>query len=145
MKDYFAALISKEVTSVTKGNNFLKPNEIAIVEDQGLVTSQNHLRSNKGNTIDHLFHPVTPPQNQKVTTKVKTKGALHQQHVITLQNEELSYFYNERAAILEFEGGLDRPKSERIAQQDALSIFLKETYPAILGQFESIVKHSLLN
>ena len=142
MRDYFAALFSDEVTGVTKRNTFLKSNEIAAIEDHGLVTPQNHLRCNRCNMTHKMLHPVTPLQNEGVTSNTKEIGTLHPLHLVTPQNEELLYFYNERAGIIEFEGKINRNEAERLAFKEGLNLFFTKNYPEILEQFESLINTS---
>lgn len=89
-----------------------------------------------------MLHPVTPLQNEGVTSNTKEIGTLHPLHLVTPQNEELLYFYNERAGIIEFEGKINRNEAERLAFKEGLNLFFTKNYPEILEQFESLINTS---
>ncbi len=53
--------------------------------------------------------------------------------------ETISYLYNERAAILEFDGDMNREEAERAAYNEALVVFMRMAYPEIMYEFQSII------
>lgn len=46
---------------------------------------------------------------------------------------------------MEFDSVLSRNEAEKAAYKEVLSMFLKECYPKIVGQFESIIQQTLIN
>lgn len=78
MKDYFADLISRRVTSVTRSNTPLNPKEINAFDKQASVTPRPLLRGNEGNQSCKWIHHVTYSETEKVTGKAKEIIESHQ-------------------------------------------------------------------
>ncbi len=142
MKDYFAALIPTEVTGETGRNAFVKYKETGISNEYLDVTPNTFSQGNEGNKCSNSFHPVTHLEIDQVTLGGTITGTLHPLHLATLRNENLCYLYNERASIMESDGGASRNEAEGLAYQDALNTFLIKGHPEIVDQFESIIHQS---
>jgi hypothetical protein len=119
MKDYFAALFPEGVTGVTKCNIPLKPSEIAMNDEKKPVTLTEVSRGNRSNKSVNTLHLVTPSRVEGGILQPSKIAALPLLHLVTPHNdEELIYSFEERAAIMEFDGGLSRSEAERLAKTD---------------------------
>lgn len=70
----------------------------------------------------------------------------HQELPVSLSSPSLSEvyykeYYEERTAILQFDGSLSREEAERRAFQESLEIFMRHNHPMLLIEFKSILSN----
>lgn len=57
----------------------------------------------------------------------------------TLDGIRYAELYQERAAMHEYDGGIQRHEAEQQAYQSSLEAFIRTNYPMILAQFEALI------
>lgn len=124
----------------TDAQNFVSSNFSRETKNQCFLTAD----FDSPTDLEDVYHERRAKVD-RVTQKVNEIEASHQSHPVTPRNDNIRYFYLERAGIMEFEGGLDRKEAEEKAFYQALAFFVREVHPNILAEFEHLIYQQFLN
>ena len=79
------------------------------------------------------------PMLKAYKEEIKSILAMQEVQPIGSNFDHIACSYNERAAIMGYDGGLSKGEAERLAYQEVLKIFIKHYYPAIEAEFKAII------
>ena len=131
MKSYFADILKQGVPRCSKGCQTSNLNDPAGFKGE----YQEHLpifqRVLKGST-EHLG---TPHHFKGVLLKARDRAKEPLEHSRTPKNNELSYLFEERASIVEYDGRQTREQAEFLALTETAVVFLESYYPELFSEF----------
>jgi hypothetical protein len=143
MRDYFAAILPAQVTGVSESDITMKGKQRANSSKIDTVTPQHCFLSDEGDNSDfsmrNMASLVGPCKSAEEMLYTKREELFPLSPSGTPNHEESRYFYEERAAIYQYEAGYTQEEAERLAYQETLLLFLSHCYASIHAEFEAIL------
>lgn len=115
MKDYFASIIKEGVTGVPRCNNLMNLKETLTFSKETISTPLQTLDVTGCTDNFQIVHLRTPLQFKGVPMEPREIAVSHHVHLRTPLNDDIDNIYEleERAAIMEYDGGLSRQEAEQ--------------------------------
>jgi hypothetical protein len=120
-RNYFAGIKILGETGVTRGDNFSEYNNNSKLDRGAAVSPDNNAKGDRGDNSNSLSPLVTPYRNEGETPEALKCNDSNMSPPVAPDYLYLREFYNERAAIYEFDAGNNREAAELLALEDTFN------------------------
>ncbi|WP_010302587.1 hypothetical protein [Candidatus Odyssella thessalonicensis] len=137
MKSYFSDILKPGVLGVPRCSQTQELRNTADFKDDGIRTPINNAMC----SWCSIEHSRTPAIFQSVPLKAREGAMENQVHLVTPENNDLRYFFEERASILEYDSYQTRSQAEYLASAETVLIFLKIYHSQLLTEFYRLINY----